>query len=292
MISLDEILDQHFFPNRKNEIKSIINDFGFERILINSYNKLIAIESDNAMGLMSNPNSITTIVLALNEINRQIIPISDIKRKDEVKTAISEVSIRLWLQIIGELGYELQEIAPQFNNIMELVCELQGYDFNDFKSYFNIEEVVSFSKDLSGASVAIHQRATAKNSLAWQIGNPAKFELIDQLKKKMWLRKPNKFSLLFENPESDLQIIWDSNRFEELSYLFYLLHNNEIIGINGNRGFFSSVEKHIVDFDNRAISKGRLKTLNHRIKNNLKKYDSRISPIFEIISIVKQKARN
>ena len=260
--------------------------------MINSYNKLTTFKSENALDLINNPNSITTIALTLNEINRQIIPITDLKRKNEVKTAISEVSIRLWLQIISDLEYEFQEIAPQFNNIMELVCELQGYDFDDFKSYFNIEEVISFSSDISGTSIAKQQTATVNNSLAWQIGSPAKFELIDQLKKKKWLKKPNNFSLLFENPSTDLQISWDANRFEELSYLIYMLHKDEIIGINGNRGFFSAVEKHIIDFNNRPITKGRLKTLNHRMKKNIKKYDNRVSPVTKIISIVKQKARN
>ena len=181
--SINEILDEHYFPDRKKEIKEILDEFGFEKILQDSYNRLIALKTGDAVESIISPKSATTLALTLEKINQQIIPISDVNKKKKVKQTISEVTIRILLQLLSDLEYELEEIASQFDDIMMTACDLMGYDFIDFKQHFNIEETVSLANNISGTSSAKQIKKTSKNSLAWQLETIALNELISLLNK-------------------------------------------------------------------------------------------------------------
>lgn len=289
---IDKILDEHFFPNRKEEIKLTLKKFDIQNILEESYSRIESLHSAE-QALDTKNNTIQTIfTLTLDRINQKIIKINDLKEKENAKKDISELSIRLWLQLIREFEYEFKNLEPHFNDIAEFACQIGGYDITDFKRLFDIKDVIKTSEELSGTSVVESHIENKNNSLTWQVGETALSELINQLKKKKWVKKPNNIFNLFNNPEDKLVIIWNKTKYNEMSLLIYTMHEKEIIGVNGNRGFFSAIEKHTVDFDNNKIKKGRLKTLKKRIVSNCKKYQSCIDNVNEIIEAVQKSARH
>lgn len=249
--------------------------------------------SNDGIELLASPSFNQTFVETLYSINQEIVKISDGKVKAHVKATVSELTIRLIFELVRELEVELTEAAPYFNDIAQLACKLHGFDYADFQEHVQLGELIDFAQDLSGTKEAKQQRPTRKNTLAWQLNERAKVELIDLIRKKRkWTRKPNRWHKLFDNPDDDLQLYWNEDCLEELAYLIGKLHEMEIIGCNGNRGTFSAVEKHLYDFNERKIKQGRLKTLSHRIDKNSKRFEHRLTPVNVIIGAVKEIARN
>lgn len=294
MNSLDEILNRHFFPDRKKQLKEILDEFSFDRILLGAYNRLSDFKSDKkGIQLIESPAFGATIAATLYDINQELTPITDDVKKALVKKSVSELIIRLIFELIRELEVELMEMAPVFDRIVQAACAIYGYDYNDFQEHINLKGLVEFSQDLSGYVEANQQRPTKKNTIAWQLNELAKYELIDLIRnKRVWARKPNHLLKLFDNPDDNLEIFWSADHLEELAHLIYKLHKEDIIGCNGNRGTFSAVEKHLHDFEGNKIKKGRLKTLSHRINESWKRYEQRLIPVIEIIQAVLEKSRN
>ncbi len=263
-------------------------------MLLGAYNRILSLQqSSEGLELLASPSFNTTFATTLYDINQGIVSIIDVEKKVHVKSAVSELSIRLIFELIRELEVELTEAAPYFDQIAQLACQLYGFDYNDFQEHVQLEGLVEFAQDLSGTEEANQQKRTRKNTLAWQLNERAKVELIDLIRKKRnWARLPGRWHKLFDNPGDDLHLKWNAERLEELAYLMYRLHSLEIIGCIGNRGTFSAVEKHLFDFEGNKIRKGRLKTLSHRINNNMKRYEHRLMPVNEIIEAIQEIARN
>ena len=171
-------MDQHFFPERKKEIRLILDEFGFENILLTSYNRLLGLrESNGGSELLVSPVFNTTISATLYNINQGLRPITDVAKRNTVKKAVTEITIRLVFEFIRELEVELIEAAPVFDKVVQTLCVTHGYKYEDFQQDFNLSGVVSLSQDLSGTAEVKKQRATRKNTISWQVGNPAEAEL-------------------------------------------------------------------------------------------------------------------
>lgn len=292
--SLDHILDQHFFPERKKEIKAVLEEFGFEKILTGAYSQLISNKGDKAgIQALNSPVFGTTITSALTQINNQVVTITNPDKKVFVKQAVADLTFRLILELVREIEAELIEAAPYFNDVLKVSCELNGFDYEDFKNYVNLNELIGVSQDLSGTSEAQKLKKVRKNTITWGANEASKAELIDLLKKKRdWIRKPSNWIKFLTDPSDDLQIKWNQTRMEELAYLIYKLREIGLIECLGNRGTFSVIEKHLVSFDGNKLNSGTLKKLSSKINNNWTKYEHRLKPVTEIIHAVQRKARH
>jgi len=101
-------------------------------------------------------------------------------------------------------------------------------------------------------------------------------------KKKGWLRCPARFILIFDVHDCNLVIVWNRKRLPELVYLFESLLSKELIKVMGNRGFWSVLEKHLVDFDGKPI-KSSLYNVWKKLDNNREYYKLRTDKVDKVM---------
>lgn len=282
---LDDIISEHFASYESAEIALLFNKYNIFESITKTIEHLKfqiqkAIETDNKAPVTAIATSSSNLLVL---VNTQLIKVSNQEEKRRIQTTVGQIGIRLLLSIVKVFPEQAIEIFEHVKQTLQHTSGVFNYDFNDINKLMNLDEFEGLILTLTGVKQAneIQEIDTRKKkNLIWtkrvNIGI-----LTTELKRRKWIKSQNEFAKLFENPTENLKVRWDMSYKYELAYLLFKLKDRDFI--RPRKGFFSIIEKYVVDLNGTFISKNSLKKMSSKITTDQSKYTETIKTVEEII---------
>lgn len=273
----NEILENYYFPEKKAEIIKLLQPLGIHKILDSAIKSLDGINETNLP--IEITQSLPTLIFnpTFTSINEIIGKIDDLEYKKNVKHAVLDIVFRILFQEVTALINLFSK--AEFLEIIEGLCSDYGYNFADFIENFKIVETLNEVEINSGKVISDTQVAIKKGNLKWNSNEKALSELIETIRLKKWIKNPNVFIKLFNNPKSSLKIICNDKYLDEISYLWFTLKKENFISVTPTKGYLKVFNNFCFDQNKTALRENILNERLKKISKNTQNYTNLITLI-------------
>jgi hypothetical protein len=289
---LIDLLNEHYLPEDRVELLTLLDRYDISSTLEKLVAKLRQYLSQKANENPSAPLSAIGSLSSstLTSINSKVSQIVEPVEKRRVQIAVSQLALRLLLAILKQFPDEAREIIRTVTTSLEDTSDVMGYDFKDIQQLMMLNDMMGLVDSISGkrqASEIFLKTSQTLPFLQWTGIAPLDL-LTHELHYRKWIKSRKEFEGLFENQDPNFRLRWDFDRKAHLAYLLFKLKEERLITQNGGKGYFSIVEKHVVDFYGQPLKANYLKKTSSKINSEKENYPLIINEIDKIISKVRK----
>lgn len=272
MLQLRDIISNIYPAQDTIDTIELLEKYGLEsildKIILKVQSEVILLQGQKNRGQTSISLLSGTI---LSGINGKLALITDELEKRSMELLLSDISHELLLKIIHDYKGDKKKLLAAISEGLKSSCEINGYDMDALLLVFPLHKFTSLASILESNI----QRVVYSQKPIYYIWNGlphALDELSRNLRDKKIIESTKGFKTLFELPEDNLKVKFDSNHKETIIVLFDVLHDRKLISIRGNKGHFMPIKLYAVDFDNNFLIENEPKTAKYTIKKNRAKW--------------------
>lgn len=287
---LEKILSEHYLPEKKDEILSLLIKVNvlpvLQKLTSRVNTQLISPAKKTESAPITEIASISSSFLVA--VNGEMVKMENLAEKREVEKILSEIAFRILLSIVKSFPAEGLIILQTVKKSIRSACEMLGFKYEEIEHLMAFKQAEIVFLTISGNTQANTLSSIKKKSnpyLLWTKKVPLDF-LLHELSKRKWIKRKSNFAKLLDTTNNDTKIYWDFKYRAHLAYLFFRLKELDYIRPVGTKGYFSILERYIVDFSGKSLSKGSLRKLSSKVKQDSEYYALLISDIDAIIETI------